>query len=147
MIFQFRAGDGQQYTAKYLSTHLKPAWRILYRQANGMHSSPQAVNTIENVATKVQWLMPAKLKQAMADELTVLRADTPPEISELQEMLLYHPANPKRAALPLSFAPGLSIDAEGNLQGIHPYRGVLASIIPLLVILAIAWFGRFVVPH
>ncbi len=148
MKFQFRARDGQQYIAKYLSTELKPAWwRIYYQQANSQQHNQQAAHTIENVAAQLQAILPAPLKNALADEITAQRANTPPDINELQEMLLYHPAHPERATLPMAFAEGISIDAAGNLQGMRHSQGILASIVPVLVILGLTWISPYLVPH
>jgi len=147
MIFQFIAADGLQYTVKYLSTDLKPAWWQFYQQANPQQINQRVAENVKKVVAKVQWLLPSNIKDALANNNSEQHANTSPDPAELQEMLLYLPTNPTRAALPLAFAKGINMDAMGNLHGVHPIRGILVSIIPLLVTLTIAVFGYFVLPH
>ena len=117
-------------------------------QATENHQyNQQAADRLANVVSKFQSILPSELKDAVTGELAVLRKDTPPEPGELQEMVLYHPVHPARAALPMALAREISIDARGNLQGVHPFRGILACIIPLLVILGLALLSHFMLPR
>lgn len=59
-----------------------------------------------------------------------------PATSELQEVILYLPTKPACAALPVDIVAGISFDNEDNLCGVHPLRGYLVSILPLLVIVS-----------
>jgi len=135
LTFRFTA-DGRPYQAYYATDELKPAWEIFYNQANGVTYNPARVRKMSGILSTVRKFVPAGMKQSIDDSLAVAQATAPPAESELQETVLYLPANPAVAALPRSFDTGITLDERGNLHG-NTLRGIFSTILPVLVTLGV----------
>jgi len=132
LTFRFTA-DGRPYELKYATTMIKPAWEIFYNQANGVTYNLSRVQKIAGILSTVRKFVPAGIQQGIDNSLAVAQATEPPPERELQETVLYHPANPAVAALPRSFGAGITIDDRGNIHG-NAVWGILSAILPILVI-------------
>lgn len=118
MTFRFSAGDAQQYTVSCATYAMKPAWSSFYNVAS-----------VTNDASATQYV--EKL----------------PNSAELQEVVLYDPANPAFALVPVDIGPALHADAQGHLCGINPLHGITACLIPLLVIAGHGWYLIHLLGH
>lgn len=128
MTFRFTPDTGKPQEIVFFSDRPKPAWLIFYHQANGVSPKTKAVvGAISNIAK----VMPKGIKQSIDNTLQVYQATEPPAEKDLQETVLYLPANPARTMLPLSFKDQIFVDDRGNLQGTTS-QCIMATVFPVL---------------
>jgi hypothetical protein len=128
MTFRFTTDTGNTQEITFTSNRPKQAWLIFYHQSYGV---PREKATLAGILSTARQFMPAGIKQNIDKSLYVMQTNEPPGEKDLQETVLYLPANPARVMLPLSFREQISVDERGNLQGTIS-QGVMASVFPLL---------------
>jgi hypothetical protein len=121
--FEFIAHDGQPYTATYRTPNLKPAWEDLLRQT---HSSPRR--------------NPLSIFRILPNGKKAEEPTTSPKAEDMQEVVLYHRANPAFARAAIGLAPGVRVDLQGRIRGEQPGLGVVAGVLPAIVLLEILGF-------
>jgi len=67
--------------------------------------------------------------------------------SELQEVVLYAAGNPSVSFIPAEFARHIDIDNRGNVRDRNPAIGLLASLLPILIIVGHGWYALILLSH
>lgn len=147
LTFEFTAGNGQRYTASCKTQYMKLAWLALYYQTLRNAGSYITAESKEGYLTMLGWLLPTETRTRLAMEIAALKQENPPDPHELQEILLYLPSNPTRTFFPASMFPNLSIDEQGQIHGHRPAHGIVASLLPALVLLGHGWYVLFLLTH
>ena len=140
--FQFTAMDGQQYSAVYATNKMKPAWRKFYNLSQGQSVNLKTAESEEKLVSSFQAVMPSSMKSMLSRDIAELHEAEAPDPKQLQEMILYVPANPVIAGVPGDLIQGVCLDEQNNIVGENETLSTKVTVVPLLVTLA--YVGTFI---
>lgn len=121
---------------------------LIYRMTFEFTTDTAQRHTVscETDAMKTAWLRFYNNAYLLGSADAAAKAEKNPD--DLREVVLYDPADPTIALVPVDIGPTLRADMQGQILGLNPWHGIIACIAPLLVILGHGWYlSHWLVPN